>query len=71
MCSKASDSNLTNWERKATILDPTGVVGGHYCQAGFYYYGNWRVMSDRVSFQLSGGLRKDSQTLLESPSLSV
>lgn len=70
MCSKASDSKLTNWERKATILDPAGV-GGHYCQAGFYCYGNWRVLSDRLSFKLSGGLRKDSQTLLESPSLSV
>lgn len=29
MCSKASDSKLTNWERKATILDPGGGgVGG-------------------------------------------
>lgn len=28
MCSKASDSKLTNWERKATILDAAGVGGG-------------------------------------------
>lgn len=41
MCSKASDSKLTNWERKATILDAAGVGGGHYRQAGFDYYGNW------------------------------
>lgn len=27
MCSKASDSKLTNWERKATILDPGGGGG--------------------------------------------
>lgn len=40
MCSKASDSKLTNWERKATILDPAGE-GGHHWQGGFYYYGNW------------------------------
>lgn len=29
MCSKASDRKLTNWERKATILDPArGGWGG-------------------------------------------